>query len=131
MIEHGFDTLVAGRRTQDGNFCGKENPVGCRVSEMSHPHIISPNLIANWTHSQLLAYIQYFRIELPAIYYFPNGFRFGTHPWTERRRLNMSYFDTFDEIMRLDSNILPKAASRLGIVREYFGYLEGKTTERK
>lgn len=123
MQAHGKVRLLTGKRMDDGNFCGRLNALNCKQTERMSPHIISLNPLADWTHDELLAYIQYNHIELPDIYYYPNGFRFGTHPWTERRRLDMKYFNTFDEIMELDKSILPSVRNRLDIVDEYFHYL--------
>lgn len=129
MMLNGYTKILTGRRIQDGNFCGGMNECGCRVS--NRKTVNTYNVISSWTHSQLLAYIRYFEIQLPEIYSYPNGFRFGTHPWTERRRLNMCYFDTFDEIISLDKSILINAAQKLDIVKDYFDYLNGKPIERK
>lgn len=123
MQEHGKCKIMTGKRKDDGNFCGNENQYGCRQTIRKSPHIISLNPLSDWTHSELLAYIRYNKIQLPEIYYYPNGFRFGTHPWTERRRLNLSYYDTFDEIMSIDKDVLKHASNRLDILKKYFHYL--------
>lgn len=123
MVKHNKNNIITAKRTSDGNTCGKFNDKNCRHTKLSNPDIDTLNPMADWSHSQLLAYIQYYNIELPEIYYYPNGFRFGTHPWTERRRLNLRYKDTFDEIMMLDKNILINASSKLDIAKLY---LEGK-----
>lgn len=119
MGSHGRTKLLTGKRTDDGNVCGSFNALGCKQTELKKPHVVSLNPLADWKHDELLAYIQYNGIQLPEIYYYPNGFRFGTHPWTERRRLNMRYRDTFDEIMELDESILKNAALRLEIANLY------------
>lgn len=123
LEEHGIHQFVTGKRFDDGNTCGKTDENGMHYTYMRASGMKTLNPMADWKHSHLLAYIQYFKIELPEIYSYPNGFRFGTHPWTERRRLDRSYKKTFDEIMGLDETILPKAAERLEIADLY---LHGK-----
>lgn len=123
MREHGFSKFLTGKRIDDGNFCGKPNELGIRCTYSKTNKILSINPLAEWKHDHLLAYIQYFGIELPKIYYYPNGFRFGTHPWTERRRLNLRYCDTFDEIMKLEPEVIIKASEKLDIAKDY---LEGR-----
>lgn len=123
MKEHDMCKIMTGKRGSDGNNCGKKNKFGCKETVIRKPLIISLNPIADWSHTQLLAYIQYFNIELPEIYYYPNGFRFGTHPWTERRRLNGKYCDTFEEIMTLDESVIINAADKLNLAKKF---LDGK-----
>lgn len=124
MKEHGKTRLITGKRIDDGNFCGQLNSDGCRQTQRKNPCIISLNPLSDWTHDELLAYIQYNHIMLPEIYQFPNGFKFGTHPWTERDRINMRFFDTFDEILEIDRTILQMARNRLDILNDYFHYLK-------
>ena len=119
MRENGKFKIMTGKRGSDGNNCGSKNEFGCKTTEIKHPHIISLNPIADWSHEQLIAYLRYFKIELPKIYSYPNGFRFGTHPWTERRRLNGRYVDTFDEIMSLEPSVIVSARDKLNIVDKY------------
>lgn len=116
--ETGVDVMVAGRRTIDGNFCPRNKDGHYLVETKSGMRTY--NIIANWTHEELLAYIRHNGLMLPQIYFWPNGFRFGTHQWTERRRLNGSYYETFDEIMMLEPSIVVKASEKLSIARRYF-----------
>lgn len=125
MKTHGYIKIICGKRWDDGNTCGRINALGCRQTELMKPHIISLNPIADWVHDEILAYIRHFDIELPRVYTYPNGFRFGTHAWTERRRLNLCYKDTFDEIMTIEPEIVFNAAKRLDVARLY---LEGRLT---
>lgn len=123
LMEHGIHQFMTGKRYDDGNTCGKEDITGMHYTYMRATDMKTLNPMADWKHSHLLAYIQYFKIELPEIYSYPNGFRFGTHPWTERRRLGGLYRNTFDEIMKLDDTIIPAAAKKLEIADLY---LHGK-----
>lgn len=117
VIKNGIDLVFAGRRIADGNTCGKRDSYGVLTSR--NKVVTSCNVIGMWTHSELLAYIKYNQLELPPIYDYPNGWVYGTHPWTERDRVNNSIFETFDEIMTIDPNIVNEAAKTLNIAKQY------------
>lgn len=115
--ENNIDLVFAGRRIIDGNMCGKKNPDGIYVSK--NKVITSCNLIADWSHEEILAYIKYNGLKLPPIYDFPNGWVYGTHAWTKRDRVNNSIYETFDEIMNIDKSIVIEASKTLDIAKEY------------
>lgn len=118
--DNNLDVLFTGRRTQDGNICRK-NKHGDYIAT-NKLGVVKYDPLAEWKHEDIMAYIRHHNIILPEIYFYPNGFRFGTHPWTERRRLNGSFYDTFDEIMLLEPTVLLNARGKLSIVDEYFNY---------
>lgn len=117
--ENGIDVIIAGRRIEDGNACGQKK-AGVYTNTNKGTGITSCNLIAEWTHAELLAYIKSRNLPLPMFYAWPNGFVFGTHAWTERDRVNNSINDTFDEVFVLDDMAIKKAASKgLRAAQEY------------
>lgn len=97
--ENGIDGLITGRRTIDGNICGK----GFITRSGGVDKI---NFMADWSQEQLLAYIRWNGLELPPTYWYPNGFVYGTHCWTERNRVNGSVEETFEELSLIDKRIL-------------------------
>lgn len=119
--EQNLSVVVKGHRKIDGNFCATDK-MGFHYTKRSDG-LAEYSPIADWSHGQVLAYIHHHDLKLPHIYFWPNGFRFGTHQWTERRRLNGSYKDTFDEIMQIEPEALYGAADRLDLAKQY---LEGK-----
>lgn len=129
FLKNDIDVLLLGRRKEDGNIC-KKNKYGDYIAT-NKKGIVKFDVIAEWNHEQTLAYIKYNDLKLPPIYQYPNGWLFGTHPWTERRRLNGYYFETFDEIMNIDKSILLNARGRLNILDDYFKYKEKGEGEKK
>ena len=123
-----LDVLFTGRRKQDGNICRK-NENGDYIAK-NKQGVVKYDPLAEWTHEDVMAYIRHHCLYLPEIYFYPNGFRFGTHPWTERRRLNGSFFDTFDEIMTIDESVILKARGKLSIIDDYFRYKENGGIKR-
>ena len=116
--EYGIDCMILGRRYADGNNCGKRengfvtsSKAGCKF-----------NPLADWTHEEILAYLQYNNLELPPIYFYENGFQAGTQVWTEKRRINGHYFETFDLLMEIDPRIIEESKGKLKIVDEYLEY---------
>lgn len=110
-----FDLLIMGRRTIDGNNCGSKENDYITKSQVGD----SFNLIAEWTHEEVLAFIYYNKIELPPCYFYPRSWRYGTHCWTERGRLPNFPNDNFDEIMDIDKNILFQSRDKIYLVEKY------------
>lgn len=115
--EQELQVVVNGHRIIDGNICHKDE-YGFHYMTRKDG-LVKYSIIADWSHEQVLAYIRHHDLELPHPYFWPNGFRFGTHQWTERRRLNGSYYDTLDELMQLEPSVVYNAADKLDIVRKY------------
>lgn len=114
--DYSLDVLITGRRCIDGNFCGsKENDY---ISKNKNGD--SLNIIADWTHEELLGFIKYNDIPLPPCYFYPKSWRFGTHCWTERTRLGEYPFtENLDEIFKIDKNILFASRKELDVVEMY------------
>ena len=112
LKSRGIGAMITGRRLEDGNFCGK---VENGIYTSRNNFVKSYNIIADWTHEQLLAYIKINRLPLAPIYQYPNGFVFGTHMWFERDRIEHSIEKTFDEVWAIDKTIVINAA-RAGLI---------------
>lgn len=61
-------------------------------------------------------------MSLPPTYFYENGFQAGTQVWTEKRRINGHYFETFDLLMSIDPRIVESVRGKLKIADEYFEY---------
>lgn len=104
----GYSSMITGRRIEDGNFCGKLiNGIYTSQNKL----IKSYNIIADWTHDELLAYIKINNLPLAPIYQYPNGFKFGTHMWIERDRVDGSIEKTFEEVWKIDKSIVIGSAN--------------------
>lgn len=117
-----LDAVFIGRRVADGNFCAKDGN-GLHVQRKGGIHKI--DLIADWSHEDLLCYIKTTGLELPPTYNYPNGWKFGTHPWTERDRVNDSYEETLDEVWAIDPSILVDAMDKVELIRAYMEVYHG------
>lgn len=119
----GTDMMITGRRLEDGNHCGKKVSRGLYTSR--NKDVISWNIIAEWNHADVLAYIKSRGLPMAPIYEYPNGYKLGTHAWIERPRINGSISQTFDEIWNhIDKGIVISAAS--GGLLEAQKYLKEK-----
>jgi hypothetical protein len=102
---------VFGRRTADGNVCGKD---GITVSK----GLRSFNPLRAWSHEMVLAVCHYFAMPLPPVYEWPHGWRTGTGTWAGRRvgTIEQSWEATYavePETVRAAAAYLPSAAAWL------------------
>jgi len=111
-----LDILVLGRRRADGNFVGRGTNLYTTKSGITR---YSP--LADWTHEHILAYIAYYKLELPPIYGWPNGYLCGTHPWPARQWTE-SIENGWREVYTIDPCIVAHAADRLKSAADF---LEG------
>lgn len=116
--ENQIDCMIMGRRYADGNNCGKRENGFVTVSKAGAKF----NPLADWSHEEILAYLKYNNLELPQTYFYENGFQAGTQVWTEKRRINGHYFETFDLLMSIDPRIVESVRGRLEIADEYLEY---------
>lgn len=123
LHDNGYSSMITGRRIEDGNFCGRVLGDGIYISQ--NKLIKSYNIIADWTHEELLAYIKINNLPLAPIYKYPNGFKYGTHMWIERDRVSGSIEKTFDEVWAIDKSIVINTA-KAGLI-EAQKYLRNKT----
>jgi hypothetical protein len=71
--------LILGRRRADGNYCG---PGTSGVYTVKGVTRYLP--IVDWTQEEVLAYLHYYKLGLPPVYGWVNGFKVGGHPWPAR-----------------------------------------------
>lgn len=95
MEKNGFNKILTGKRIDDGNVCGRINEYGCKSTICNG--IEALNILADWTVYDIFQYIHMFDLELPPMYYFPDGFVRGTDEWTHTKRRG-TYKATFDFI---------------------------------
>lgn len=79
--ERGVETLLTGRRREDGNYCGPKGQV--RYTNRRGVHRWSP--IADWTNDEVIGFLRLRDLDLPPNYGWPRGFRVGTGPWPARQ----------------------------------------------
>lgn len=111
IAKHGFDLFIVARRLKDGNVCGKKENDYIVKRDFT---TFSP--LAEWSHEQLLAYIQYENIELPPFYSYPRGFLIGSvamGEWTERPAMSLTENEVWQELYEIDKSIVENAAHTL------------------
>lgn len=104
---HHLDMLLLGRRKADGNYVGQGDNI-----YTDRNGITRYNPLADWSHEQILAYIHYYRLKLPPIYSWKNGYLCGTHPWPARQWTG-NLQNAWREIYEIDRNIVVAAAAVL------------------
>ena len=102
--EKNLDMLLLGRRKADGNYVGKSDNIYTNAQGITR---YSP--LSEWTHEQILAYIHYYKLSLPPIYEWKNGYLCGTHPWPARQWTG-SIENAWKEVYEIDSSIVFHAA---------------------
>ena len=101
--DNELDAIILGRRKADGNYVGANSVYTNRMGVTRY----SP--MADWKHEDVLAYIHYFKLELPPIYDWKNGYLCGTHPWPARQWTG-SIENGWREIYDIDAGIVIKAS---------------------
>ena len=102
--EHSLDMLLLGRRRADGNYCGRGSDIYTNGKGVTR---YSP--LAGWKHEEILAFIHYYKIPVPPIYGWKNGYLCGTHPWPARQWTG-SEENGWREVYEIDENIVREAA---------------------
>ena len=105
--KHDLDILILGRRRADGNYVGKGSNIYTDGKGITR---YSP--LANWKHEFILAYIHYYKLKVPPIYTWPNGYKCGTHPWAARQYTD-DVKNGWEEIYTIDKSIVDKAAEKI------------------
>lgn len=117
MARTGGRTMLLGRRTADGNYCGPARSDGMReyIDPTGYTNL-SP--IADLSHEDVLGVIAVSGKTLPPNYEWPRGFRVATGPWAKRRVT--SDYQAWAETATIDRSIVVKAALHgLRGAREY------------
>lgn len=110
---HELDVILLGRRRVDGNYCGKGSNIYTDGKGVTR---YSP--LASWSHEAVLAFIHYYKLQMPPIYEWRNGYLCGTHPWPARQWTE-SAAEAWKEIYEIDSEIVKAAAEHLSGAKEY------------
>lgn len=116
--EQELDMLLLGRRRADGNYVGKGDNIYTNGQGVTR---YSP--MSDWTHEQVLAYIHYYKLEMPPIYEWKNGYLCGTHPWPARQWTG-SVENAWAEIYEIDSSIVTEAAEHIQSAKDFLESLK-------
>jgi 3'-phosphoadenosine 5'-phosphosulfate sulfotransferase (PAPS reductase)/FAD synthetase len=107
-----FDLLAVGRRRKDGNYCGRDGIyTNARGITRYAP-------LADWTHEEVFAAIEYFQAALPPNYSWPRGYQVGTGPWAARQFAS-TQDQAWREVWEIEPGIVEAAATRLESAREW------------
>ena len=117
FLERKRDMLILGRRKADGNYTGKGDIYTNKKGVVRY----SP--IADWTHEEVLAAIHYFKLPMPPIYDWPDGYRQGTHPWPARL-YTKSVEDGFRQVYEIDPSIVREAGEYIEQAKRFLEMIE-------
>lgn len=113
-----LDAIILGRRTADGNYTGKQG----QNIYTNKQGITRYSPLRDWKHEHVLGLIHYYRLPLPPIYDWPNGFKVGTGPWAARK-YTQSVKQGWREVYSIDPSIVEQAAEYIITARMFL--LEG------
>ncbi len=108
-----LDILVLGRRHADGNYTGKGTNIYTDSKGVTR---YSP--LADWKHEHILAYIHYYKLPLPPIYDWKNGYVCGTHPWPARQYTENTE-NGWQEIYNIDPTIVEGASEKIESAKHF------------
>lgn len=111
--DRGLEVIILGRRRTDGNFVGRGGQ-----NHYEADGIVRFSPIADWSHADIFAAIDHYRLPMPPIYDWPRGYRCGTHPWAARQWCK-STEDGWREINIIDPSVVRFAASRIPSAAEF------------
>jgi 3'-phosphoadenosine 5'-phosphosulfate sulfotransferase (PAPS reductase)/FAD synthetase len=104
---HRLDVIIVGRRRSDGNFVGRDGQ-----NWYSADGVLRYSPLADWSHAEVFACIDHFRLPMPPFYDWPRGYRCGTHPWAARQWCK-GLMHGWHEVHSIDPAIVLQAATRL------------------
>ena len=78
FADRALSFMVFGRRTIDSNFCGPKGTDGVTVDAKG---FVGVNIIHDWPHEAVCAYIAVRGLALPPAYHQPGGFKRGVRSW--------------------------------------------------
>ena len=110
---HNIDIMILGRRRADGNYVGHKSSIYTDGKGVTR---FSP--LADWSHEHILAFIHYYRLPLPPIYNWHNGYLCGTHPWPARAKTG-SVENGWREVYNIDPDIVITAAELIPSAKAY------------
>lgn len=111
--EKALDVMLLGRRRADGNYVGKGDNIYTNSQGVTR---YSP--LSDWTHEQVLAFIHYYKVEMPPIYGWINGYYCGTHPWAARQWTG-SIENGWKEVYSIDKSIVKEAANYIASAKKF------------
>ena len=111
--DNNLDMLLLGRRRADGNYVGRGTNIYTNTQGVTR---FSP--LADWSHELILAYIAYYKLPLPPIYGWKNGYLCGTHPWPARQWTG-SVENGWKEVYDIDPSIVKEAAEKIESARKF------------
>ena len=110
--ENEIDMLLVGRRIKDGNDPGKDG------MDVNKHGVVYYSPIYNWSHEDVMSYVEYFNIKLPPLYKWANGFQVGTGPWAAREHTG-SIQKGWEEVYNINPSIVEKAAKHLNSAAKF------------
>lgn len=111
--DEDLDILILGRRRADGNYVGKGSNIYTNRQGVTR---FSP--LADWTHENILAFIEYYKVPMPPIYGWKNGYLCGTHPWPARQWTG-SIENGWKEVWDIDHTIVEEAAEYIDSAKAF------------
>lgn len=111
--EQELDMILLGRRKADGNYVGRGTNVYTNANGVTR---YSP--LSDWTHEHILAYIHYYKLPVPPIYDWKNGYLCGTHTWAARQWTG-NIENGWKEVYEIDKTIVEKAADKIQSARKF------------
>ena len=103
QLKNGYDMIIAGHRRADGNVIGPDG----HVRRNNGFDRYAP--LANWPHELLFGYIHYYKLALPPIYDWKDGWRQGTHSWPARCNMKTPE-QGYREVWEIDHTLIEQAA---------------------
>ena len=117
QLDNKLDMIISGHRRIDGNNIGPDR----HVRRNNGFDRYAP--LADWPHELLYGYIHYFKLPLPPIYDWKDGWRQGTHSWPAR--LNMKAPEQgYREVWEIDHTIIEEAAQFIPGAKSFLQSLE-------
>lgn len=111
--KYELEMLILGRRKADGNYVGRGTNIYTDGKGITR---YSP--LSDWKHEYILAYIHYYKLSVPPIYDWQNGYKCGTHPWPARQWTG-SINNGWEEIYTIDKEIVDKAADKIESAKKF------------
>jgi hypothetical protein len=112
-----LDVIMVGRRRSDGNFVGRDGQ-----NWYSADGVLRYSPLADWSHADVFAAIDLYRLPMPPFYDWPRGYRCGTHPWAARQWCK-GVQHGWHEVNMIDPAIVRQAAEWIPSAAEYLGAL--------
>ena len=110
---NSLDVIMVGRRRSDGNFVGRAGQ-----NWYSADGVLRYSPLADWSHADVFAVIDHYRLPMPPFYGWPRGYRCGTHPWAARQWCK-GVMHGWQEVNSIDPSVVRQAATRIPSAAEF------------